>query len=86
MIVRIVGAAIVSVAVLVTVSLLVSFGMQWWTGGMIISASIGGVCGLAAAFALEALSTALGRVRERPCERPSNGNERSTGGPEHQGK
>jgi hypothetical protein len=77
---------IVSVAVLVTVSLLASFGVLWWTGSVVVSAPIGGLCGLAAAFAVEALNTAMGRARERPCERQSDGNERSTGEPDRQGK
>jgi membrane associated rhomboid family serine protease len=86
MVARIAGTMIVSVAVLVTVSLLVSFGVLWWTGGIAISASIGGVCGLAVAFAVEALTTAVRRAGERPCERLSDVNERSGGGPDRQGK
>ena len=86
MVVRMAGTTIVSVAVLVTVSLLASFSVLWWTGSVVTSAPVGGVCGLAAAFAVEASNTAMGRARKRPCERPSDGNERSIGGPDRQGK
>ena len=86
MVVRMAGTSIVSVAVLVVVSLLASFGVLWWTGSVVVSAPIGGVCGLAAAFAVEASNTAKGRAKERPCERLSDGNERSIGGPERHGK
>jgi hypothetical protein len=83
---RIAGTMIVSVAVLVTVSLLVSFGVMWWTGGTPISAPIGGVCGLAVAFVVEALVTAVRRAGERSCKRLSDVNERSGCGPDRQGK
>ena len=86
MVVRMAVTSILSVAVLVTVSLLASFGVLWWTGSVVTSAPVGGVCGLAAAFAVEALNTAKGRAKERPCERPSDGNERSNGGSDRQGK
>jgi hypothetical protein len=86
MVVRMAVTMIVSVAVLVAVSLLASFGGLWWTGSVVASAAIGGVCGLAAALVVEASKSTIGRAREHPCERPSDGNERSTDGPERQGK
>jgi hypothetical protein len=80
------GTTIVFVAVLVVVSLLASLGVLWWTGSAIISAPIGGVCGLAAAFAVEASNTAMSLARGCPCEWLSDGNELSTGGPHRQEK
>ena len=65
MVARIAGSMIVSVAVLVVASFLVSFGVLWWTGSVITSASIGTMCGLAAAFAVDALHTAVERAGER---------------------
>jgi len=44
---------------------LVSLGVLWWTGSVIISAAIGTMCGLAAAFAVDALHVAVGRAGER---------------------
>jgi len=86
MLARIAGTVLLATIVFVVVSLLASFGVLWWTGSVVISAPIGGVCGLAAAFAVEASKSTIGRARERPCERLSDGNERSTDGPERQGK
>jgi hypothetical protein len=60
MIARIAGSMIVSVAVVIVVSFLVSFGVLWWTGSILISAVTGALGGLAAAFAVEALHTAVG--------------------------
>jgi hypothetical protein len=80
MVARIAGTMIVSVAVLVGVSLLVSLGVLWLTGSAVTSAVIGTVCGLAAALVLDALSTAEGRAGERPGEWFRNENELHSGG------
>ena len=56
---------IVSIAVLIVVSFLVSFGVLWWTGIVLISAVAGLLCGLAAAFAVDALHIAAGRAGAR---------------------
>jgi hypothetical protein len=76
MVARIAGSMIVSVGVLIVVSLLVSFGVLWWTGSVITSAAIGTMCGLAAAFAVDGLHTAV----ERAGERLSDENNRSSNG------
>jgi hypothetical protein len=65
MVARIAGSMVVSVAVLMVVSLLVGFGVLWWTGSVVISASIGTLGGLAAAFAVDALHAAAERAGER---------------------
>ena len=65
MVARIAGSMVVSVAVLMVVSLLVGFGVLWWTGSFVISASIGTLGGLAAAFAVDALHAAAERAGER---------------------
>jgi hypothetical protein len=65
MVARIAGSMIVSVGVLLAVSLLVSFGVLWWTASVLTSAAIGTMCGLAAAFAVDALHAAVGRGAER---------------------
>jgi hypothetical protein len=62
MIARIAGTMIVSVVVLVVVSLLASLGLLWLTGVASISAVIGGVCGLAVAVVVDAVSPALERA------------------------
>jgi hypothetical protein len=65
MVARIAGAMAFSVTVLIVVSLLVGFGVLWWTGSVITSAAIGTMCGLAATFAVDALHTAVERAGER---------------------
>ena len=65
MVARIAGSMIVCVAVLLAVSLLVSLGVLWWTGSVLTSTTIGTVCGLGAAFAVNALHAAVGREGER---------------------
>jgi hypothetical protein len=62
---RIAGSMIVSVAVLIVVSLLAGFGVLWWTGSVIASAVLGTMCGLVAAFAVNALHAAVERAGER---------------------
>ena len=76
MVARIVGSMIVSVTILILVSFLVSLGVLWWTGSVLTSAAIGTMCGLAAAFAVDALHTVVERVGGRL----SDENERSSSG------
>jgi hypothetical protein len=76
MVARIAGSVIVSVAVLIVVSLLVSFGALWWTGSVIASAVLGTMCGLAAAFTVDALHAAV----ERASEGLRDENDRSSSG------
>jgi hypothetical protein len=73
MVARIAGSMIVSVAVLIVVSCLVSLGVLWWADSVITSAAIGTMCGLAAVFALH---TAV----ERAGERLSDENDRFSSG------
>ena len=61
MIARTVGTVLLSTAVFVVVSLLVSLGVLWWTGGLLSGAVIGVVCGFSAAFIVATVSTAVGR-------------------------
>ena len=79
MIARTVGTLILSTTVFVVVSLLVCLGVLWWTGGLLSGAVIGVICGLAAAFTIGAVSTAVRRSGERP---RGHENERSGGGPD----
>jgi hypothetical protein len=72
MIARIAGTVILSVIVFVVVSLLVSLGVLWLTGGVARGAVIDVMCGLAAAFAVGAVSTAVGRSGEQPPTRTSD--------------
>jgi hypothetical protein len=65
MVARIAGSMAFSVAVLIVVSLLASLGVLWWTGSVLTSAAIGTMCGLAAAFAVNAVHAAVGRGGER---------------------
>jgi hypothetical protein len=65
MVARIAGSMAFSVAVLIVVSLLVGFGVLWWTGSVLTSAAIGTMCGLVAAFAMDSLRTAVERAGER---------------------
>jgi hypothetical protein len=76
MVARIAGSMAFSVTVLIVVSLLVGFGVLWWTGSVITSAVLGTMCGLAAAFAVNALHAAA----ERGGERLSPDNYRSSSG------
>jgi hypothetical protein len=58
MIPRIVGTLLLSLVGFVVVSLVVSLGVLWLTGGVVRGAVIGAVCGLAAAFVVGAASSA----------------------------
>jgi hypothetical protein len=79
MIARITGTVILSLIVFVGVSLLVSLGVVWLTDNVTRGAVIGVVCGLAAAFVISSVSTAVGRNEERPRRRSGD----RSGGPEN---
>jgi uncharacterized membrane protein (DUF485 family) len=66
MLARISGTVLLFLVVFVVVSLLVGFGVVWLTGGALRRAVIGVVCGLAAAFVIGAVGTAVGRNERRP--------------------
>jgi hypothetical protein len=83
MIARIAGTVLLSVVVFVVVSLLVGLGVLWWTGGVARGAVIGVICGLAAAFVIGTVSTAMGRSGQGPRERLSDEHERSSRGQDH---
>jgi hypothetical protein len=76
MIARITGTVLLSVVIFVAVSVLVSLGVVWWTGGVFRGTVIGVVCGLAAAFVIGAVGTAVGRNERRP---RSGASDRSSG-------
>ena len=78
MIARITGTVLLSLGVFVVVSLLVSLGVVWLTGNVPRGAVIGIVCGLAAAFVISTVSTAVGRNEGRPRSRAGD----RSGGPE----
>ena len=61
MVTKFAGSMIVTVAVLIAVSLLVGFGVLWWTGSVVTSAVLGALCGFAAAFVVDAVSIAVKR-------------------------
>ena len=65
MLARIAGTVILSTIVFIVVSLLVSFGVLWWTGDVSRGGLIGVICGAVAAFTVSAVGTAIGRSRER---------------------
>jgi hypothetical protein len=77
MIARTVGTVLLSTIVFVVVSLLVSLGVLWWTGGLLSGVLIGVICGLAAAFTIGAVSNVVGRTEER---RRSGGDESERSG------
>ena len=76
MMARIAGTMILSSIAFVVVTLLVSLGVQWATGGVARGVMVGLISGTAAAFTVGAVGTAVGR----PGEYPRDGNERSGGG------
>ena len=65
MLTRIAGTLLLSTIVFVVVTLLVSLGVLWATGGVARGALIGVISGAAAAFAIGAVGTAVGRSGER---------------------
>ena len=82
MIARIAGTVILSAIVFVVVSLLVSLGVLWWTGGVARGAVIGVICGFSAACVVATVSTAVGRSGEQLRDRLSDENEQSSGEPD----
>ena len=76
MIARIAGTLMLSTIAFVVVTLLVSLGLLWATGGVARGALVGVISGTAAAFTIGAVGTAVGR----PGERSRGGNSRSGGG------
>ena len=76
MIARIAGTLVLSTIAFVVVTLLVSLGVLWATGGVARGALVGVISGTAAAFTIGAVGTAVGR----PGERSRDGNDRSSGG------
>jgi uncharacterized membrane protein YdjX (TVP38/TMEM64 family) len=58
---RIAGTVMLALIVFVVVSLLVSLGVLWLTGGVVRGAVIGIVCGFAAAFVVATVSNIVGR-------------------------
>jgi hypothetical protein len=81
LIARTVGTVLLSTIVFVVVTMLVSLGVLWWTGGLLSGVLIGVICGLAAAFTTGAVNNIVGRTEGR---RRTGGdeNERSGGGPD----
>jgi hypothetical protein len=76
MIARIAGTLVLSTIAFVVVTLLVSLGVLWATGGVARGALVGVISGTAAAFTIGAVGTAVGR----PGERSRDGKDRSGGG------
>ena len=66
---RIAGTVILSVIVFIVVTLMVGLGVLWLTGDVERGAVVGVICGLAAAFTISAVSTAVGRNERRPRSR-----------------
>ena len=64
---------LLSVVVFIVVSLLMSLGVHWLTGGTVRASAIGAICGLAAAFVVGAASTAMRRTGGAPHEGDGNG-------------
>ncbi len=65
MIARIAGTVLWSAIVFIVVSVSVSLGVLWWTGGLLSGVVIGVICGLAAAFTISAMNTVVGRNEHR---------------------
>lgn len=76
MIARMAGTVLLAAAVLIVVSVLVSLGVLWLTGGVLPGVVIGMICGFAAAFTIGAVSTMAGRNKGR-----DDRNERSSAEP-----
>ena len=62
---RIAGTLLLSTIAFVVVTLLVSLGVLWATGGVARGVLIGVISGTAAAFTIGAVGTAAGRSGER---------------------
>ena len=65
MLARIAGTLLLSTIAFVVVTMLVSLGVLWATGGVARGVLIGVISGTAAAFTIGAVGTAAGRSRER---------------------
>ena len=65
MLARIAGTVLLSTIVFVVVTLLVSMGVLWATGGVARVVLIGVISGTAAAFAIGAVGATVGRSGER---------------------
>ena len=65
MLARIAGTLLLSTIGFVAVTLLVSLGVLWATGGVARGVLIGVISGTAVAFTIGAVGTALGRSGER---------------------
>lgn len=68
MLARMAGTVVLAVIVFVVASLLVGFGVLWWSGSPTFSATVGAISGLAAAFLIGAASIAVGRSPQRSRE------------------
>ena len=62
---RVADSTTVSVALLIVVSFLVSFGVLWWSGSVVTSALLGTIGGMASTFAINALRTVVGEAGDR---------------------
>ena len=73
---RLASTVMLSTVVFFVVAVLVSVGVLWWSGDVVLGIVIGGICGTAAAFTFGAVVRAMGRSGERS----SNEHERSGDG------
>jgi hypothetical protein len=62
---RLAGTVMLSTVVFFVVSVLVSVGVLWWSGGLARGTLIGVICGSGAALTFGAVLTAMGRSGER---------------------
>ena len=58
---RLASTVMLSAVAFFVVAVLVSVGVLWWSGDVILGIAIGGICGAAAAFAFGAVVGAMGR-------------------------
>ena len=58
---RLAGTVMLSAVVFFVVAVLVSVGVLWWSADVALGIVIGGICGVAAAFAFGAVVRAMGR-------------------------
>jgi hypothetical protein len=62
---RLAGTVMLATVVFFVVAVLVSVGVLWWSGDVVVGIVTGGICGAAAAFAFGAVVRAMGRSGER---------------------
>jgi uncharacterized BrkB/YihY/UPF0761 family membrane protein len=62
---RLAGTVMLSTVVFFVVAVLVSVGVLWWRGDVVLGIVIGGICGTAAAFTFGAVVRSMGRTGER---------------------